>query len=159
MDADKEGFLRSGTSLIQTIGRAARNINAEVILYGDEVTRSMKKAIDETNRRRELQMKFNEEHGITPQTIRKAIKPGLVEELRAQKIVSEALRGAKRGTELDDEIRALENRMLDAARRLEFEEAAHIRDEIRELKARLAGADNGNGNRRRKRGKRSGRTP
>ncbi|TET32177.1 MAG: excinuclease ABC subunit UvrB [Planctomycetota bacterium] len=159
LDADKEGFLRSETSLVQTIGLTARNVNAEVILYGDVVTRSMKKAVDETDRRRELQVKFNEEHGITPQTIRKAIKPGLVEELRAQKIVSEAVRGARRGTELEEEIRALESRMLDAARQLEFEEAARIRDEIRELKARLAGADNGNGNRKKRRGKRSGRTP
>jgi excinuclease ABC subunit B len=159
MDADKEGFLRSGTSLIQTIGRAARNVNAEVILYGDQVTKSMKKAVDETDRRRELQLAYNEEHGITPKTIQKAIKPGLVEEIRAHKIVSETVRGTRRGTKIEEEIRQLESEMLEAAKSLEFEEAARIRDEIRALKEILADDDTSKEPSNRKgKGKRKSRT-
>jgi excinuclease ABC subunit B len=89
LDADKEGFLRSGTSLIQTIGRAARNVNAEVILYADKVTDSMQHAIDETRRRRVLQMDYNTTHGITPQTVRTAIGAGIVEEIAARQFVQE----------------------------------------------------------------------
>src|SRR5207249_1251179 len=92
LDADKAGFLRSETSLIQTIGRAARNVNAKVILYADTVTPAMRKAIDETSRRRTLQLKFNEEHGIKPETIKKAIRSGIESEVKARRTVSEAIK-------------------------------------------------------------------
>src|SRR5213076_242929 len=92
LDADKAGFLRSETSLIQTIGRAARNVNAKVILYADTVTPAMKTAIDETARRREMQLQFNADHGITPQTIVKAIRSSIESEVKARKTVQEAIR-------------------------------------------------------------------
>src|SRR5581483_4119084 len=91
LDADKEGFLRSGRSLIQTIGRAARNVNAEVILYADRVTDSMRRAIYETQRRRALQLEYNAKHGITPQTVRSAIVAGIEEEIAARKFAQEAV--------------------------------------------------------------------
>lgn len=134
LDADKEGFLRSETSLIQTIGRTARNVNARVVLYADRVTESMQKAIDETNRRRKIQLAYNAEHGITPETIRKEIKRGLADELKARKIAQEAV--SMEGEEFDRvELAAeLEREMLAAADALDFERAAMLRDRLAELK-------------------------
>ncbi|MCA9042604.1 MAG: UvrB/UvrC motif-containing protein, partial [Planctomycetaceae bacterium] len=138
MDADKEGFLRSEKSLIQTIGRSARNVNAEVILYADRVTDSMQKAIDETLRRRELQLKYNQEHGITPETIRKAIKRGIEEEIQARHVVQKSA-GMKSETQYvtQEFLNELESEMLEAAQNLEFERAAQLRDRILELKNQL----------------------
>ncbi|MCD6174646.1 MAG: excinuclease ABC subunit UvrB [Planctomycetes bacterium] len=134
LDADKEGFLRSETALVQTIGRTARNINAKVILYGDRVTNSMKKAIDETNRRRTIQLAYNEKHGITPQTIRKEIKRGLADEFRARKAAQEVVHFSESEYDRTELITHMEKEMLAAAETLEFEKAARLRDEIAELK-------------------------
>ena len=130
LDADKEGFLRSETSLIQTVGRAARNINGHVIMYADSITRSMRGAIDETNRRRDIQMRYNEEHGITPATIKKKVAD-VIEIGKKVKPQND-----KKLTKLEKEklIEKLTAEMRDAAKRLEFEQAAYIRDRIKELK-------------------------
>ena len=143
LDADKEGFLRSDTALIQTIGRAARNVNGRVIMYADRMTDSMKRALDETNRRRAKQVKYNEENGIIPFSITKAIHD-LTEEMSA-KAVSE-MRGeykVKRTgdmprNELRQIIHEMEKQMKEAAKNLEFEKAAGLRDELYELKSLLA---------------------
>jgi excinuclease ABC subunit B len=141
LDADKEGFLRSSTSLVQTIGRSARNVNAEVILYADKVTESMQDAIEETRRRRELQLAYNAAHGITPETIRKAIRRGIVEEIEAQQVVQQAV-GASEAEYISQEfLNELEAEMLAAAQNLEFERAAQLRDRILELKQKLANPD------------------
>jgi excinuclease ABC subunit B len=134
LDADKAGFLRSETSLIQTIGRAARNVNARVILYADTITPAMQKAIDETNRRREVQVKFNAEHGITPQTVTKAIRDSLESELRARRTVQQAIHTNEQQMDQSELIKLLEEEMLQAAQNLEFERAAQLRDKINELK-------------------------
>jgi excinuclease ABC subunit B len=134
LDADKEGFLRSETSLIQTIGRAARNVNAEVILYADKVTQSMQKAIDETRRRRDLQLEYNAQHGITPETVRSVIRAGIEEEIAAHKFVQEAA-GAKGEEYVTQEyLEELHGKMLAHAANQEYEEAAHVRDLIAKLK-------------------------
>jgi excinuclease ABC subunit B len=139
LDADKEGFLRSETSLIQTIGRAARHINAEVVLYADKVTPSMQRAIDETKRRRALQLAYNAEHGITPETIVKAIRRGIEEEIEARQVVRQAV-GRDEATEASEEyISSLEAEMLEAAEKLEFERAAALRDRIQEIRASISG--------------------
>ena len=133
MDADKEGFLRSETSLIQTIGRTARNVNAEVILYGDKVTPSMQRAMDETNRRREIQLAYNAEHGITPETIVKAIRNSLEQEISARKTAREAIQASEMEYDRAELISKLEAEMFEAAQALDFERAARIRDRIRQL--------------------------
>jgi excinuclease ABC subunit B len=134
LDADKEGFLRSDTSLIQTIGRAARNVNAEVILYADRVTDSMQRAMDETKRRRDLQMAYNKEHGITPETVRSAITAGIEEEIAARKIVMEAAGQQPDNYVTEEYLEELHAEMLQAAANLEFERAAELRDRIAQLK-------------------------
>ncbi|MBG81649.1 MAG: excinuclease ABC subunit B [Phycisphaerae bacterium] len=137
LDADKEGFLRSETSLIQTIGRAARNVNAKVIMYGDKITRQMQRAIDETQRRRDVQIAYNEANGLTPETIEKAIRRGLEQELNARHIAQAALQSGQSESDLDqaEKIAALEADMLSAADRLEFETAATIRDQIAAIRS------------------------
>jgi excinuclease ABC subunit B len=128
LDADKEGFLRSETSLIQTIGRAARNISGRVILYADKVTGSMKRAIDETNRRREIQTAYNKKHHITPKTIKKNI-----ESIVDHEIKPEIPKDFKQLESLEDilgYIKQREKEMKEASKNLEFEKAAIIRDEI-----------------------------
>jgi excinuclease ABC subunit B len=134
LDADKAGFLRSETSLIQTIGRAARNVNAKVILYADTVTPAMQKAIDETTRRRAIQMKYNADHGITPQTVQKAIRASLESEVKARKTAQEAIHANDQQFDQTEIIRLLEEEMLQAAQNLEFERAAQLRDKIHEMK-------------------------
>ncbi|HEY7115720.1 MAG TPA: excinuclease ABC subunit UvrB [Tepidisphaeraceae bacterium] len=134
LDADKAGFLRSETSLIQTIGRAARNVNATVYLYADSVTPAMQKAIDETTRRRETQLKFNAEHGITPQTVQKAIREGIESEIKARRTVASAVHADEEQLDQTEIIKLLEEEMLQAAKNLEFERAAQLRDKLKEMK-------------------------
>ena len=136
LDADKSGFLRSETSLIQTIGRAARNVNAHVLMYADEITSNMQAAIDETERRREIQIQYNDANNITPESIQKAIRQGINNELAARKTARKAFHadGTEEDFEIDEKIESLENKMLEAADRLDFEEAAEFRDQITALK-------------------------
>ena len=136
LDADKEGFLRSETSLIQTIGRAARNSEGHVIMYADTITDSMRAAIDETNRRREIQQKYNEEHGITPQTIKKAVRD-LIAISKAASTSDEEFRKdpeSMDARELEKLAKELTKKMRQAAAELNFEEAAKLRDRMREVK-------------------------
>ncbi|RLJ70086.1 excinuclease ABC subunit B [Hydrogenivirga caldilitoris] len=138
LEADKEGFLRSYTSLIQTIGRAARNINGKAILYADRITRSIEKAIEETNRRRSKQQRYNQEHGITPRSIVKPIKELLaLEELDYVKLPIKLPRGIKTEEDLIKRIEKLEKEMWEAAKNWEFERAAKLRDEIKSLRGYL----------------------
>ena len=135
LDADKEGFLRSETSLIQTIGRSARNVNAKVILYADKMTESMQRAIDETARRRELQRKYNQENNITPETIRKNIQRGIESEVDAHAQANAAVGQKDDDLFITQEfINELEKEMLEAAENLEFERAAALRDRINEMR-------------------------
>ena len=130
LDADKEGFLRSETSLIQTVGRAARNVNGHVVMYADSITRSMKGAIDETNRRRDIQMRYNEEHGITPASIKKKVAEVIEIGKRAKPEEKKKLSKLERERLIDQ----LTAEMKAAAKSLEFEKAAYLRDRIHELR-------------------------
>ena len=147
LDADKEGFLRSERSLIQTIGRAARNLSGRAILYADRVTDSMERAIGETNRRRARQVSYNELHGITPRSIVKKVRD-LIDGVYSEKAGKEAERLELQRAQVDDmsekdisrEIKRLEKLMLEHARNLEFEKAAHVRDQLTLLKQQAFGA-------------------
>jgi excinuclease ABC subunit B len=139
LDADKEGFLRSETSLIQTIGRAARHVNAEVVLYADSITQSMQRALDETKRRRALQLAYNQEHGITPETIVKAIRRGIEEEVQAKAEVRKAVHRDELTEAGEEYLNELEAEMLKAAESLEFERAAALRDRIMQLRSKQDG--------------------
>jgi excinuclease ABC subunit B len=155
LDADKEGFLRSERSLIQTIGRAARNLSGRAILYADRITDSMRRALDETQRRRERQLRHNLEHGITPRGVVKSVRD-LIDGVYSEKAGREMARleqDAARRAEVEDmserdvarEIKRLEKQMLEHARNLAFEQAAAVRDQLSILKQRVfgaAGADN-----------------
>ncbi len=136
LDADKEGFLRGDKALLQTIGRAARNANGRVIMYADNITRSMKKAIDETNRRREIQMAYNEEHGITPQTIIKDIRDSISakKEVVDDDIIEIEETANINDDNIEEHLAELEQQMFAAAEKFEFEQAAKLRDTIAELK-------------------------
>jgi len=145
LDADKEGFLRSERSLIQTIGRAARNINGSVILYADGMTDSMKRAIDETYRRRKLQAKYNLKHGITPQSVVRSLGTPLVEVYEADYVtVPLAPEKTGRYNPKDDgrKLERLKKEMKEAAANLEFERAAELRDQIRRMEERQLGLEN-----------------
>lgn len=132
LDADKEGFLRSETSLIQTIGRAARNVSGRVILYADQITGSMKRAMDETDRRRDLQIAYNKKHHITPKTVKKNIASIVDHEVNPAPIQEKIALGSPK--ELVDYVKRREKEMKDAAKALDFERAAIIRDEIHQLR-------------------------
>ena len=134
LDADKEGFLRSERSLIQTIGRAARNTDGKVIMYADELTDSMDKAISETNRRRSIQMKYNEEHGIVPKTIQKSVRDTIRASIVAE---AESKYEINKNSSVEDIISKLTDEMLKHAEKMEFEEAAKLRDQIKELEKSL----------------------
>ena len=136
LDADKEGFLRSETSLMQTIGRSARNVDARVILYADTITESMRQAIDETQRRRSLQESYNAAHGITPETVRKEIRAGIEAESASRARAFDAVgRSDDSGRAQAELLEHLEADMMQAAAELDFERAASIRDQIASLRA------------------------
>jgi excinuclease ABC subunit B len=140
LDADKEGFLRSRTSLIQTMGRAARHVNGEVIMYADRITKSMQAAIEEVERRREIQIKFNEDNNITPQKIIKPIREKLIDEIIEEKLSKKPKRlravnyEALPPKDLEKELKKLSQEMAYEADMLNFEKAAQIRDEIKKIK-------------------------
>ncbi|MFM1923096.1 MAG: UvrABC system protein, partial [Pseudomonadota bacterium] len=153
LDADKEGFLRSERSLIQTIGRAARHVEGAAILYADRITDSMRRAMDETERRRAKQMAFNAEHGIEPRGVVKRVKD-LIEGVYSEKSQAEAERVARAQSQQDvvdgldevalaREIKRVEKNMLQHARQLEFEQAAQARDQLQRLRSRLLGMGQG----------------
>ncbi len=138
LDADKEGFLRSATSLIQQMGRAARNVNSMVILYADKITKAMRTAMDETDRRREKQLAYNLAHGITPETVRKEIRTGLETELQARRKAREDVETTEPLIDAGELLGAFEGEMLEAAEALEFEKAASLRDQANKVRDLIA---------------------
>jgi len=143
LDADKEGFLRSATSLIQQMGRAARNVNSTVVLYADKITGAMRQAMEETERRRAKQLAYNEAHGITPETVRKEIRSGLESELKARRTARDSVESNEPKIDARDLITALEGEMLEAAEALEFEKAARLRDQLSKVRDMIVGAEDG----------------
>ena len=139
LDADKEGFLRSETFLIQTIGRAARNSEGKVIMYADKITRSMESAIAETKRRREIQMLYNEEHDITPTTIKKKVRDAIEATVVADEETVYGIKETDNVEEIKENIAALQAEMMEAAQNLQFERAAELRDKIKQLEERING--------------------
>jgi excinuclease ABC subunit B len=150
LDADKEGFLRSERSLVQTIGRAARNVNGRAILYADRITDSMRRAMGETERRREKQVAFNLLHGIEPKGIRKQVRE-MIDGVVAEKSGKDDLRAAQQAAEIETmsekdlgkRIKLLEKQMLEHARSLEFEKAARVRDQLAQLREQAFGGGSG----------------
>ena len=135
MDADKEGFLRSTTSLIQTMGRAARNVNGKVLLFANKITKSMKEAMDITNKRRELQMAYNKKHNITPKSVKRNLEDSLKNEVNEAEIYRKSKKLEKMpASERAKLVKELRKQMLEAAKMLEFEKAAALRDEINKLR-------------------------
>jgi excinuclease ABC subunit B len=139
LDADKEGFLRSATTLIQVAGRAARNINGQVILYADNITGSMRKAINETQRRRKIQLEFNRINNITPRSVCKAIRESIEAVQEAEEFVVARTGQRPKDYDIEVAIAQLQEQMQSFARNLQFEKAAVLRDEIAELKKQLDG--------------------
>ena len=137
LDADKEGFLRSETSLIQTVGRAARNAEGRVIMYADKITRSMAVTIEETKRRREIQSKYNEENGIVPKTIVKEVRDSIETLKPADEEVVFGIAESEDEYEVQNNIETLQKEMMEAAQNLQFERAAQLRDKIKELEERI----------------------
>ena len=135
LDADKEGFLRSQTSLIQTAGRAARHVNGEVVLFADQVTQSMEALMSITEYRRAKQTEYNEKHGITPQTVRRAVQESLHTILRGREIAASVIQEAGGDFNVTELLRELEEEMQEASVNLEFERAALLRDQIMEVKS------------------------
>ena len=139
LDADKEGFLRSATSLIQTAGRAARHLHGEVVLYADNITDAIRQLVQTTEYRRKKQTEYNQKHGITPRSVKRAIQQSLSEEHEAQKVEAAVFKENQSAYNTTELLRELEEEMFIAADRLEFERAALLRDQINELKKRAAG--------------------
>ena len=140
-DADKEGFLRSTRSLIQTCGRAARNVHGQVLMYADRITRSMQETIDITEARRTRQIAFNEKNGIIPRTVKRFVAPSLRAEMAEEEVVEEAAPVYQNNSKIEDKINELEADMRTAASNLEFEFAAKLRDQIQKLKLSIGTTD------------------
>ena len=159
LDADKEGFLRSETSLIQTIGRSARNVNATVILYADKMTAAMNVAIEETHRRRQMQQQYNQDHGITPQTVQKNIQTRIDHDLSSHRQATEVVQQSQNQIITEDYLAELQTEMLQAAADLDFERAAGLRDRIRQLEQRVGEPVPGSSPTEKSSGRMKGRKP
>ena len=140
-DADKEGFLRSTRSLIQTCGRAARNVHGQVLMYADRITKSMQETIDITEARRVRQLDYNEKNNIVPRTVKRFVAPSLRTEMADEEVVEEAAPFSQNHNKIEDQISELESDMRTAASNLEFEFAAKLRDQIQKLKLSIGTVD------------------